>query len=78
MPWRKACSDGLETDFGLAGSLLEPPGRHVGAPPQVEDCEPSEDKVSRLAAHLRERPAEGAKLDAAIANGLEMLGLWDR
>ena len=51
------------------------PGRYVGAEVQEDDGEPFEEKMARLTAQLREQQAEGAKLDAAIAANLTMLGL---
>ncbi len=50
------------------------PGRYVGAPPAEADGEPFEDKMQRLVAQLREQRAEGARLDAAIADNLKTLG----
>ena len=50
------------------------PGRYVGAEPQADDGEPFEAKMTRLVAELRAQQAEGARLDAAIAESLEALG----
>ena len=50
------------------------PGRYVGVEPQEDDGEPFEDKMNRLVAELREQQAEGARLDAAIAENLTALG----
>ena len=50
------------------------PGRYVGAEAQEDDGEPFEDKMKRLVVQLREQQAEGARLDAAIAANLTMLG----
>ncbi len=50
------------------------PGRYVGVEPEPEDSEPFEEKMQRLAAQLREQQAEGARLDAAIAENLKSLG----
>ena len=50
------------------------PGRYVGAEPQADDGEPFEAKMTRLVAELRAQQAEGARLDAAIAENLEALG----
>ena len=50
------------------------PGRYVGAEAQANDGEPFEEKVTRLAATLREQQAAAAKLDAAIAANLKELG----
>ncbi|MEX2554102.1 MAG: class I SAM-dependent DNA methyltransferase [Actinomycetota bacterium] len=50
------------------------PGRYVGAEAVVDDGEPFDEKMQRLAAQLREQLAEAAKLDAAIAANLKELG----
>ena len=50
------------------------PGRYVGVELQEDDGEPFEDKMKRLVAELMEQQAEGARLDAAIAENLEALG----
>ena len=50
------------------------PGRDVGAAPQEDDGEPFEAKMKRLVAELQAQQAEGARLDAAIAENLKMLG----
>ena len=50
------------------------PGRYVGAEAAEDDGEPFEEKMTRLAATLREQQAEAAKLDAAIAANLRELG----
>ena len=50
------------------------PGRYVGAEPQADDGEPFEAKMTRLVAELRAQQAEGARLDAAIAENLHRLG----
>ena len=50
------------------------PGRYVGAEAQEDDGEPFEDKMQRLVTQLREQQAEGAKLDATIAENLRHLG----
>ena len=52
------------------------PGRYVGAEPQPDDGEPFEAKMRRLVAELQGQQAEGARLDAAIAENLKMLGFW--
>ena len=54
------------------------PGRYVGAPPREDDGEPFEDKMKRLVGQLREQQAEGARLDATIAENLGKLGFWER
>ena len=50
------------------------PGRYVGAEPQPDDGEPFEAKMHRLVSELQAQHAEGARLDAAIAENLKMLG----
>ncbi len=50
------------------------PGRYVGAEAPEENGEPFAEKMARLAAQLRDRQAEGARLDARIAANLEALG----
>ncbi len=54
------------------------PGRYVGAEPQPDDGEPFEAKMQRLVAELQAQQAEGARLDAAIAENLQMLGFLPR
>ena len=54
------------------------PGRYVGAEPQPDDGEPFEEKMQRLVGELRAQQAEGARLDAAIAENLQMLGFLSR
>ena len=49
------------------------PGRYVGAEPQPDDGEPFEAKMRRLVAELQAQQAEGARLDAAIAENLKRL-----
>jgi type I restriction enzyme M protein len=50
------------------------PGRYVGAADQEEDDEPFDQKMKRLTALLKQQQQEGAKLDAAIARNLALLG----
>jgi type I restriction enzyme M protein len=50
------------------------PGRYVGAEPRPDDGEPFEAKMRRLVGELRVQLAEGARLDAAIAENLKALG----
>ncbi len=54
------------------------PGRYVGAAPQPDDGEPFGEKMQRLVAELQAQQAEGARLDAAIAENLKMLGFLPR
>ena len=55
------------------GQVLTP-GRYVGVKPPEDDGEPFEAKMKRLVAELRGQRAEGARLDAAIADNLKVLG----
>jgi type I restriction enzyme M protein len=50
------------------------PGRYVGAEEVEDDGEPFEDKITRLAATLRNQSAQAAKLDAVIDANLRELG----
>ena len=50
------------------------PGRYVGAEPQPDDGEPFHTKMRRLVTELQAQQAEGARLDAAIAENLKVLG----
>ena len=50
------------------------PGRYVGAVSPPDDGEPFEAKMQRLVAELHAQQAEGARLDAAIAENLKALG----
>jgi len=54
------------------------PGRYVGVEPQKEDGEPFEEKMTRLVAELGEQQVEGARLDAAITENLNVLGFGGR
>ena len=50
------------------------PGRYVGAEAVEDDGEPFEEAIARLAEMLRRQQAEGARLDATIADNLKELG----
>ena len=50
------------------------PGRYVGAEAQQDDGEPFDQKMKRLVAELKEQQAEGAQLDAVLAENLKGLG----
>ncbi|MXZ73244.1 MAG: SAM-dependent DNA methyltransferase [Acidobacteria bacterium] len=67
------CKSVLLDEVGRHDHVLTP-GRYVGAEPQPEDAEPFEDKMKRLVAELQDQQAEGARLDAAIAENLKILG----
>ncbi len=53
------------------------PGRYVGAEPQEDDGEPFEAKMRRLVAELQTQQAEGARLNAAIAENLLARGVLE-
>jgi type I restriction enzyme M protein len=67
------CKSAKLEDIRKHGHVLTP-GRYVGAEAAEDDGEPFEEKMSRLAATLREQQLEAAKLHAAIAANLEELG----
>ena len=67
------CKSASLAEIRRHGHVLTP-GRYVGAAPQADDGEPFEAKMQRLVADLRTQQAEGARLDAAIAENLERLG----
>ncbi len=67
------CNSASLAEVRKHGYVLTP-GRYVGAEPQADDSEPFEDKMSRLAAELREQQSAGRRLDAAIAKNLKVLG----
>ena len=67
------CKSATMAEIRRHGHVLTP-GRYVGAAPQADDGEPFEAKMQRLVADLRAQQAEGARLDAAIAENLERLG----
>ena len=50
------------------------PGRYVGAADVEEDGEAFDEKMRRLTGLLKQQQEEGAKLDAAIARNLALLG----
>jgi type I restriction enzyme M protein len=67
------CKAATQDDIRKHGHVLTP-GRYVGAEAVEDDGEPFEEKMSGLAATLREQQAEAARLDAAIAANLKELG----
>ena len=67
------CKSASLKEMRKHGHVLTP-GRYVGAAPQEDDGEPFEDKMKRLVAQLRKQQDEGARLDAAIADNLKVLG----
>ena len=70
------CKSAALEEVRKHGHVLTP-GRYVGAPPQEDNGEPFEDKMTRLVKQLRVQQAEGARLDKAIAANLEALGFGD-
>ena len=68
------CMSATMDEVRKHGHVLTP-GRYVGAEALEEDGEPFEEKMKRLVAQLREQQAEGARLDAAIAENLKTLGI---
>ena len=66
------CKSAAIDDVRKHGHVLTP-GRYVGAEAQEEDLEPFDEKMERLVTQLREQQAEGARLDAAIAENLKAL-----
>ena len=71
------CKSAALDEVRRHGHVLTP-GRYVGAEPQPDDGEPFEAKMKRLVAELQAQQAEGARLDAAIAENLHALGFTDR
>lgn len=51
------------------------PGRYVGAEAQEEDDEPFQEKMQRLATTLDQQFAESARLEKAIRDNLQRLGI---
>ena len=70
------CKSATLEEVRKHGHVLTP-GHYVGAEPQADDGEPFEQKMRRLAAQWRGRQAEAAKLDAAIAANLKVLGFGE-
>lgn len=67
------CKSANLDDMRKHGDVLTP-GRYVGAEELEDDGEPFEEKMSRLAATLRQQTDEAAKLDSAIVANLKELG----
>ncbi len=67
------CKSAPLSEVRRHGHVLTP-GRYVGAEPQPDDGEPFDEKMKRLVGELRVQQAEGARLDAAIAQNLKTLG----
>jgi type I restriction enzyme M protein len=67
------CKSATRDEMASHGYVLTP-GRYVGAEDVVDDGEPFEQKMARLAATLEEQFAESARLEAAIRQNLRGLG----
>jgi type I restriction enzyme M protein len=67
------CKRATLEDIRKHGHVLTP-GRYVGTEAAEDDGEPFEEKMKHLATALRRQQAEGARLDAAIADNLQELG----
>ena len=67
------CKAAKLDDIRKHGHVLSP-GRYVGAEATVDDGEPFEERMKRLALTLHEQQAEATKLDAAIIANLKELG----
>ncbi len=67
------CKAATLDDIRKHGHVLTP-GRYVGSEVVEDDGEPFDEKMKQLTATLREQQADGAKLDAAIAENLKELG----
>ena len=68
------CKSASLEEVGKHGYVLTP-GRYVGAEVQEDDGEPFAEKMQRLTSQWREQQAEAVRLDTAIAENLEKLGL---
>ena len=71
------CKSATLDEIRKHGYVLTP-GRYVGAPPQEDDGEPFEEKMTRLSAQWREQQAEAQRLDKEIEANLEQLGFGKR
>jgi type I restriction enzyme M protein len=67
------CRSATVDDIRAYGHALTP-GRYVGSQDVEDDCEPFEDKVTRLLAELTDQFAESVKLEHTIKVNLEGLG----
>jgi type I restriction enzyme M protein len=71
------CKSATLEEIRKQGHILTP-GHYVGAEEVEDDGEPFAERMTRLVAQLHEQQAEGAKLDAAIAENLKALGFsWE-
>ena len=67
------CKSAALEEVRKHGHVLTP-GRYVGMEAQVDDGEPFEDKMKRLAVQWRKQQAEATRLDEAIEANLKELG----
>ena len=67
------CKSAALEEVRRHGHVLTP-GRYVGMEAPEDDGEPFEQKMRRLVGELEVQRAEGARLDAAIAENLQTLG----
>ena len=67
------CKSATLDDIRTQGHVLTP-GRYVGAAAVVDDGEPFDEKMTRLAAQWRAQQATAAELDAKIEANLRELG----
>ncbi|HXG41124.1 MAG TPA: class I SAM-dependent DNA methyltransferase [Dehalococcoidia bacterium] len=67
------CKSATLEEVRAHGHVLTP-GRYVGAPPQGEDDEPFQEKMTRLVEELRRQQEEARRLDEAIWRSLKELG----
>ena len=67
------CKSASVEDIRKNGFVLTP-GRYVGAEDVVDDGEPFEEKMGRLAAKLGEQFRESERVDGEIAGNLKGLG----
>ena len=70
------CKSTTVAEIEEYGNVLTP-GRYVGAEAQEEDSEPFADTIAHLTKKLTEQMAEARRLDDAIRENLQMLGLGD-
>jgi type I restriction enzyme M protein len=68
------CKAATLDDIRKHGHVLTP-GRYVGAEAQEDDGEPFDEKMRRLTATLEDQFAESERLEAAIRQNLQELGL---
>jgi type I restriction enzyme M protein len=67
------CKSATTVEITAHGYVLTP-GRYVGAEEVIDDGDPFDEKMPRLAAELQAQFAESAKLEQAIKANLKRLG----